>query len=226
MAQPAAAPSAPRFPLLKSYPLTLQRPGSGPGEAQLGLAVGLVNNARVIVSGIAAGAFNPGEKVQARMSAGSQVLTFTTTVVEVLGGSVPLLVLTMPDKLESLNARSAERVALLVPAEVQYSRTPTAGRHATDLATMQGMVLNLSRGGCCLSTRRQLAEEQTLRLTFSLPGARAPFQLPAKVLRHLGSPRPGVFWQGIQFEGRTEHAPTLAELGQWLIQNLPMGQVN
>jgi hypothetical protein len=82
-------------------------------------------------------------------------------------------------------------------------------------------MLNLSREGCCLSTKRPLSVNQAIRLAFSLPGGRNTYRIPATVLHNLGTPRPGVFVQGVKFEKQTELLPVLADLQQWISQNLP-----
>lgn len=215
-----------RFPFLKSFPVDVQRVQAAPQDHLMGQVVGTVNGSRIIVSGIAAGALSPGEEVTVRMTVGGKVLGFQTQVQEASGVIAPLFLLAMPEKVESINPRKGERMNLFVPADVQYSQGKANGQSAVDLALVQGRMLNLSREGCCLSTKRPLTLNQPIRLAFALPGARNTYRLPAQVLRHFGPPREGVFVQGVRFEKHTEHLPALADLQQWIAQNLPYALPN
>jgi len=211
-----------RFPFLRSFPVSVQR-AAGPEESrQLGKVVGTVNGERVIVCGLDAGVLTPGDEVIVRMAVGGEVLGFRTKVLEASSVGTALFMLAVPEKLESLNLRKAERLSLFVEAEVQFSRAQAEAKSAADLAVLQGMMVNLSRGGCCLSTKRPISVDQPIRLGFALPGSRHTYHLGAKVMRHLDRPHPSVFVQGVRFDERAEHQPVLADLNQWITQNLPL----
>jgi hypothetical protein len=222
---PDSAGSRP-FPFLKSYPVNLQRANAEPHERLTGHVIGAVTGQRIVLCGVAASALMPGDDVVVRMAVGSSVLGFRTRVEEAYGTQVTLHLLAMPEKVESLNLRKGQSMNLFVPADVQYSRGQPSGSGAQDLALLQGRMLNLSREGCCLSTKRPIAANQPIRLAFALPGARNTYRLDAKVLRHLGAPREGVFMQGVQFDKQTHHLPVLADLQQWISQNLPYAMGN
>jgi PilZ domain len=208
------------FPFLKSYPVHLQHADSPEPQPLAGHVVGTVNGQRIILGGISATVLAPGEAVIVRMAVGSEVLGFHTLVAEACGTEMPLYLLEMPETVESINLRKGARLNVFVPADVQYSHGTPTNQSAADLALVQGRMLNLSREGCCLSTKRPLTVNQPIRLAFSLPGGRSTYRVPAKVLRHLGA-REGVFVQGVQFEKEQEHLPVLADLQQWISQNLP-----
>lgn len=214
------------FPFLKNFPVSVQRGGADAAERLVGQVIGAINGKRVILAGIPAGRLQPGEEVVVRLAAGSTVVGFQTRVQETYGTEDPLYLLAFPDNIESLNLRRGERMNLFVPAEVQYASAKADGPHAADLALLQGRMLNLSREGCCLSTKRPLTVNQPIRLAFALPGARNSYRVEAKVLRHLGPPRDGVFVQGVQFEKQTQHLAVLADLQQWIAQNLPFALAN
>jgi len=210
-----------RFPFLRNFPASLQRAHDQDPIRVLGQVVGTVNADRFIVCGVEAGAFDPGDILIVRMAVGNEVLGFLTHVLEVISAGTPMYLLATPDKVESLNLRKAERLSLFIPAEVQFSNREPDTKAMTALALLQGMMVNLSKDGCCLSTKRPLSLEQTVRLAFTLPGGRHVFRLGGKVRRHLDNPRPGVFVQGVQFDRQTEQLPALADLNQWITQNLP-----
>ncbi len=218
--------SARRFRFLKNFPVHVERVEGSPQERLAGQVVGTVNGEHLIVSGIAAGALSAGDEVTVGMTVGGKVLRFRTQVQEASGMIAPLFLLAMPEQVESINPRKGERMNLFVAADVQYSHGQANGQSAADMSLVQGRVLNLSREGCCLSTKRPLTVDQPIRLAFALPGARNTYRLPAKVLRHLGPPREGVFVQGVRFEKQTEHLPALADLQQWIAQNLPYALPN
>ena len=227
MSGDADAPGRRHFPFLKSYPLSLQR-GSDPDSPRLtGQVVGTIDSERIIVGGIGIGQLAGGDEVVARMVVGSEALGFRTQVMEVCaGGPSVLLLLAMPEQVETINLRKGERLNVFVPADVHYSRSGNDAESAGDVALLQGRMLNLSREGCCLSTKRPLSVNHPIRLAFALPGARHTYRLPAQVLRHMGTPREGVFVQGVQFEKQTEHLPVLADLQQWITQNLSYAAAN
>jgi PilZ domain len=215
-----------RFPFLRNFPVSVQR-ASGPEQDRLlGQVVGTVNAERVIVCGLDAGALTAGDEVVVRMAVGSEVLGFRTRVLEASAAGTALFMLAIPEKVEALSLRKSERLSLFVPAEVQFSHGKSGSPDVADLALLQGMMVNLSRGGCCLSTKRPLSVEQPIRLAFTLPGGRHTYRLGARVLRHLENPRPGVFVQGVQFEKQTEQLPALADLNQWITQSLPFALPN
>lgn len=214
------------LPFLKSFPVNVQRAHAEPHERLTGQVIGTVNGQRIVLCGVAASALVPGDEVVVRMAVGSSVLGFRTKVEEAFGTEITLHLLAMPEKIESLNLRKGQRMNLFVPADVQFSHGESAGSGARNLALLQGRMLNLSREGCCLSTRRPITVNQPIRLAFSLPGARTTYRLDAKVLRHLGTPQDGVFVQGVQFDKQTQHLPVLADLQQWISQNLPYALAN
>ncbi len=219
-------PRNPRpFPFLKAYPVHLQRADSPDPQPLAGHVVGTVNGQRIILSGIGATTLTPGQGLIVRMAVGSEVLGFRTRVVEACGADVALYLLEMPEAVESINLRKGARLNVFVPADVQYSHGKPTNASTADVALLQGRMLNLSREGCCLSTKRPLTVDQPIRLAFSLPGGRNAYRVPGKVLRHLGA-REGVFVQGVQFEKQQEHLPVLADLHQWITQNLSYALAN
>jgi hypothetical protein len=213
-----------RFPFLRNYPVSLQRAEGT--ERLVGQVVGTVNSERVIVCGLEADALTPGDEVIVQMAVGAEVLGFRTNVLEASGVGMTLYMLAVPERVEAINLRKGDRMSLFIPAEVQFSYATVESSAAADLALLQGMMVNLSKGGCCLSTKRPLSMNQPIRLSFSLPGGRHNYRLGGKVLRHLNTPRPGVFAQAVAFDKQTEHLPALADLNQWMTQNLPFALAN
>jgi hypothetical protein len=215
-----------RFPFLRNYPVSVQRTSAPEAGELAGQVVGTVNRERAIVCGLDAGVLTPGEEVVVRMAVGSEVVEFRTKVLETSSTGTALFMLAVPEQVQPIDLRKAERLNVFVPAEVQYSREdadPTAGAY---VALLQGTMVNLSRGGCCLSTKRPISVEQPIRLAFALPGGRHSYRIGGKVLRHLDHVHPGVFVQGVKFGDQTEHLPVLADLQQWIGQNLPFALPN
>jgi hypothetical protein len=209
------------FPMLRSFPASLERTG-GPPEGRLrGQVVGTVGRERIIVCGLEAGALKLGDEVVVRMAVGSEVLGFHTKVLEAGSSGTALFMLAIPESVESLNLRKAERMSLFVLADVQLGHSKPKTPAGSDLALLQGILVNLSRGGCCLSTKRSLSVDEPIRLVFMLPGSRHSNRIDAKVLRHMDHSRAGVFMHGLQFDAPSEQAAVLGNVDQWITQNLP-----
>lgn len=209
------------FAFLKNIPVSLRRVEPHDAPPMTGLMVGKVSTERLILWGQKALDLRTGEEVIVQMAVRNQVLEFRTRVMETSSGGTDLILLAMPEKLDSLDLRRGTRLNVFIPAHVYYSPSPVAEPEAPHVSLIPGRMVNLSHEGCCLSTKRPLAAELPIRVTFELPDARSTYRLAAQVKRHLGRAGDGVFVQGVQFDARTEHLSALADLQQWISQNLP-----
>jgi hypothetical protein len=213
--------AGPLFPFLKSFSVRVRRAETPDAPHMTGHVVGKVDTECLILVGPDADGLRVGEEVIVRMAVRNQMLEFYTQVMETSSGGPRLILLSMPETIETTDLRKGARLNVFIPAEVHYSHGQTVGNDAANVSLIQGRMVNLSRAGCCLSTQRPLAVEQPIRVIFSLPDARNAYRLPAQVRRHMGRAGEGVFVQGVQFDSQTEHLPVLADLQQWISQNLP-----
>lgn len=208
------------FPFLKNFPIGLRRvepPDAPPLNA---IVVGKVGAGRLILCGEDVAGLRPGEEVDAHMAVRNQALEFRTRVLEVSSGTAALVLLAMPEKVNYIDLRKGTRLNVFIPAEVNY-RLQAAEPAAPNVSLIPGRMVNLSRKGCCLSTKRLLAIGQPIRVSFELPEASSTYRLSAQVKRHSAGAGDGVFVQGVQFDLGTEHLPVLADLQQWIARNLP-----
>jgi hypothetical protein len=217
MAAPPARPcGTSSLSFIKNHQVSVQRAeGGATGERMVGQLFGGIEGGHLILGNFKAGQLAKGDEVIVRMAVESEVLGFKTKVTEVLQGSIPMYLVRYPEAVETINLRKSERLNLFIPVNVNLRY---GGQKSEDFHMLQGVVVNISRGGCCITTKRPIDLNMEVRLHFTLPGEKHLFKVDGRVLR--AGQRDQVYTQGIQFQRETENLPALAEVSQWINQNL------
>ncbi|HEX7927799.1 MAG TPA: PilZ domain-containing protein, partial [bacterium] len=201
---------------IKNHAVSVQKvAGGAAGDRMVGQLFGGIEAGRLILGNFKGGQLASGDEIVVRMAVESEVLGFKTRVAEVLQGSITMYLVMFPDHVETINLRKSERLSLFIPVNVNLRY---GGQKSEDFHMLQGVVVNLSRGGCCVTTKRPIDMNMEVRLHFTLPGEKHLFKVDGRVLR--AGQKDSVFTQGVQFQRETENLPALAEVSQWITQNL------
>jgi hypothetical protein len=215
-AQSAPSSAASTLSFIKNHPVSVQKNVAGkPGDRLVGQLFGGIEGGRLILGNFKGGEMAAGDEIVVRMAVESEVVGFKTRVAEVIQGSITLYLVMFPEQVETINLRKSERLSLFIPANVNLRY---GGQKSEDFHMLQGVVVNLSRGGCCVTTKRPIDMNMEVRLHFTLPGEKHLFKVDGRVLR--SGQKEQVFTQGIQFQRETENLPALAEVNQWINLNL------
>jgi hypothetical protein len=201
---------------IKNYAVSVQRVADGPDGARLvGQVFGGISGGQIILGNFKSGRLEVGQEIIARMAIEYEVVGFRTVVTEVLDGTIRLYLLAPPSRVEVINLRKSDRLPLFVPVDIHLR---FGGQKAEDFRMVQGVVINLSRGGCSVTTKNPLELNMEVSLHFTLPGARQVFKVDGRVVRLRQKDQ--IFAQGVQFQRETENLAGLMEVSQWITQNL------
>lgn len=187
-----------------------------------GYLYGNINQERLLVGGFGLAAFEVGDALIVRMIVGAQVMGFKSRVLEISEEFQQLYWLEYPKAMEVKRLRKSDRVNVFFPAEIKSN---FEDRPAQDTLLSRGMVINISKSGCCVSTKTPMEPESEITITFSLPGERYTNRLEGTVLRN--NSRKMVTMQAVKFDRNPQYVQVLGDLERWLDQNLQyMGQLN
>ena len=195
--------------------LTVRRPDAEKGRRHEGMLYGAVGSQRLIVGGFKDTEFEVGEELNVWLRLGGQYIGFWATVKEKCEGPATLYFLSFPERVEnSAELRGSERMPVFIPAKVKLSLAPDSPEERN----WEGVLLNLSREGCCLSSHEPLEPNTSCRLSFSLPGDEQRYVLEGRVVHH--SERDAIYTHGVRFAQDPAHGPVIHQLSEWLGENL------
>ncbi|MBI4081839.1 MAG: PilZ domain-containing protein [Candidatus Lambdaproteobacteria bacterium] len=204
--------------LNRNRPIVVQRAQAPDGQTCSGTLIGNCATDLLIVGGFKDVEFAVGDRIIVRMLIDDQAVGFQTTVKEIVRSPVHLYFLEYPEQVLAINLRKSERIKVFLPAEV---RADKAGER--EVLMLKTVVVNLSSGGCMISSKRNVEPKSDIAISFSLPGDKFVFTLTACVLdsKH----HDGVFAQRARFSDFRENLPKVAEISKWIGQNLSFAQV-
>ena len=195
--------------------LTVRRPDAEKGKRHEGILYGAVGTQRLIVGGIKDTEFELGEELNVWLRLEGQNIGFWATVREKCEGLDTLYFFSFPERVEnSAELRGSERMPVFIPATVKLSIAP----NTPEEKNWEGVLLNLSREGCCLSSHEKLEPNAKCKLSFSLPGDEHLYVLEGQVVRQ--SEREAIYTHGVRFERDSVHGPVIHHLSDWLGENL------
>lgn len=198
----------------QNYPLTVERPGEKEEQPWAGTLYGSIRGRCLMVGGFSGGEFSVGEELLVRMSLESHIVGFWATVTEKLETIETIYLLSYPEHVEYLNWRKSPRVKVFIPAEIQLSSTIDG----EPCANFQGVLLDLSGKGCCISSQDQLPETLHCNIKFSLPGSDESFQLSGDIVRKY-APNEQVSNIGVNFGSGPENKSAMDQIGHWVSSN-------
>jgi hypothetical protein len=201
-----------------SLPITVQRT-QGDSARIPGTLVGNIHDEFLILSGLKDIDLQIGEQIVVRMVHESSVYGYQSSVQGIIEAPVKMFVISYPQRVESVNLRKSERLKVFFPASVRAPVNPPA----QDLQILSGMLLNISSGGCCFSSKRQVQTSSRISLSFSFPGETHVYNVRGVVLVTLAGD--GVYAQRVQWLKEGPDQPVLAAIGRWIEQNVPFALV-
>ena len=206
------------FLISTALPITVQR-AKGDQSRHAGTLVGNIQQDYLVISGLNDAQLEMGEPIVVRMVHESSVMGYESRVQGVIDAPVRLYVISYPERVESVNLRKAERLGVFFPADVRAEVEPGA----PDIVMLQGMFLNISAGGCCLSTKRQITPSVRVAVAFSFPGETHLYHARGVVLTTLAGA--SVYAQRVRWFKEDSDQPVMAAIGKWIEQNLSFALV-
>ena len=195
--------------------LTVRRPDTEKRKRHEGVLYGAVDTKRLIVGGIKDTEFEVGEELNLWLQLEGQYLGFWATVKEKCKGPETVYFLSFPERVEnSAELRGSERMPVFIPAKVNLSISPDSPEERN----WEGVLLDLSREGCCLSSHEPLEPNTRCKLSFKLPGDEHLYVLEGQVVRH--SERDAIYTHGVRFARDPASGPVIHQLSDWLGENL------
>ena len=202
-------------PISTAVPITVQRMRSGAGDRHAGTLVGNIQKDYLIISGLDDVELEIGEPIVVRMIHQNVVHGYQTTVQGVIDAPVRLYVIAYPERVESVNLRKSERLKVFFPANVRAQAEPGI---EGDLLMLNGMLLNLSAGGCCFTSKRSVQPASRISLSFCFPGETHVHTLTGQVLSSVAGG--GIYAQRVRWLQEGKDLPELSEIRKWIEQNL------
>jgi len=204
--------------LFKNLPVSVQKvgeSGKAEGDRMAAQLLGGIEKTHLILGNFRGGTVDKGDELIVRLATGMIVVGFRTRVLDVVEGPIRLFFTAIPGHMEALSLRKSDRLAAFIPADLhlRYGAQKNENFHL-----LQGMIVDLSRGGCQVSTKNPIDLNTEVRMSFSLPGDKNLFRVDGRVVRT--RQKDGVYALGVQFQRETENLPALVELSQWLTQHL------
>ena len=203
------------MPIQLSVPITVQRVNADPRERHSGVLVGNIQRDYLIIAGLQSLELAIGDTVIVRMLQESMATGFQTTVRGVIDAPVRLYVIAYPEHVETANLRRAERLKVFFPASVRAQAAPDA---PSDVLMLNGMLLNISAGGCCFTSKRPVHPASKISISFALPGESRVHNLTGTVLTSVAGG--GIFAQRVRWMQEGKDLPELSEIRKWIEQNL------
>jgi len=179
-----------------------------------GNLLGRVSEDRLLISTLPDMSLAIDDRIIVRALQSGKALGFETRIKDLVHEPVPLLFVELPAGLEILKLRKSDRLNLLVPVDIRY----TKGKgDQTDTVILRGNLLNISGGGCRVFTKNQIAPESTVNLSFHLPGEKLLHNLSGTVIE--SSHYQSQFDQRVRFHPSTKNTVGLAEVKSWVEQH-------
>lgn len=141
-----------------------------------------------------------GVSVVVRYLSNGKVFGFRSRILGKVVKPLPMVFLSYPDRLETINLRQKERIYCYLPAQL-----------LTAQATLPGMVVDLSEGGCrwvsknpLLPKEIHLTINETIHIAFPLPGKCGVIHLQAMI--RVVNQEPGLIQVGMAFQNMNAQA--------------------
>jgi len=153
---------------------------------------------------------NEGVSVVVRYLSNGKVFGFRSMIQGKVVKPLPMVFLSYPDHLETINLRQKERIYCYLPAQL-----------VTEQATLPGMVVDLSEGGCrwvsknpLLPKEIHLAVNETIHIAFPLPGKCGVIKMQAMV--RVVNQEPGLIQIGMAFQNLD--AQTVEDIARYVAE--------
>ncbi|MBI3993715.1 MAG: PilZ domain-containing protein [Candidatus Lambdaproteobacteria bacterium] len=183
-----AQQSAP--PLNRNVLVTVEKATAKSGGEHSGIIVGNVREELLVLGGFDGTRFAKGERIVVRTLLEGKVFQFDSSVVELASSPVPLMYVAYPKDAKGVDLRKHRRLKVFMP--IRLLGVPDLGG-----ANLDGVMVDISRGGCRFSSNKAVNPPNNLDIEFTLPGDPTVFRLRGQVKQCL--PRGGVFTSRVVF---------------------------
>ena len=182
-----------------------------------GTLYGVIPGRHFIAGGFWDSKYAEGDELVVKATMEGHVIGFWAKIEKHIEGENGLYLLAYPEQIDQLDLRMSQRLNVMIPAEMRL--TGGKGGALKDLR-FEGMLLNISDGGCLLSASGEWPAELPCELKFALPGEDHFFALAGQVVRlNKDGARTAKF--GVQFCGGRSNAVALNEIQQWISDKKP-----
>ena len=190
----------------KNVPITVQRVTQEDPNRYAGKIVGYVHMRYLVIGELQRVNLQVGELVLIRMLSEGEAVAYQVTVKKTNSDPV-LFMTTFPEKVESVNLRSSERIRAFFPAEVRQTSD-------TAFTNFDSMVIDVSEGGCSFSCRTAIKAKSPALMVFSLPGSQSVIRLSGTIVGVLA--RNSIFTHRFRFDDSEENQPGRATIKKWV----------
>ncbi len=199
--------------LNRNVPISVEREGDASGNRYRGFWAGNIGEKFLLLGGMPDLSIGVGDRLVVRMLLDTTVLGYKTTVSEILERPERLLIATWPEEVVTVELRKTERIALFVPTDVRAEQQKSSGP-ATML--LKAMMLNISSGGCYLSSKSAVEPDSQINVSFSLPGESFLHNLKGTVVAT--DAKEGAHGLRVKFAENAEDSPGNSGISDWVSQ--------
>lgn len=198
----------------QTFPMEVQLAGSRNAPRRQGVLYGSVPGRFLIAGGFEEGEYSEGDELIVKTTVGGHVIGFWAKVESRIDVKERLYLLSYPEQVEQIEFRETDRVNVMIPAEISiYSGME--GRSKS--VKFEGVLLNLSDKGCCLSSKGDWPNDMHCELKFALPGGGDTFALSGQVIR-MNREGERLAKIGVQFFDGKESSSIMKDLQDWLTE--------
>lgn len=156
-------------------------------------------------------AFEVGERLVVHSHLRGQAIGFVASVIAVADRPVPHFYLSFPEDFEVLELRKAMRVPALIPVRIELG---DEARLVESGGSDEGVIINVSRSGCALSSPNAFGPNQSITLRVTLPGQPGEYRLSVTVVTRKDTDSLHV--HGARFQSGRQVPESLHALQSWL----------
>ena len=165
----------------------------------------------VILELTEAPSFQVGERLVIQTNLQGHAIGFVASVIGTAEKPTPHLYLSFPGDYEELELRKAARVPALIPVRIELGDEP---RLLENGGAGEGLLINVSRSGCALSSLKAYGPNETITLCLTLPGRPGEYRLGVTVVNRHDTPSLHV--HGGRFLPGLKMGESLGALQDWV----------
>jgi hypothetical protein len=183
---------------------------------------GTLSDHVVILEGDTALPFEKGERILVHTNLRGQAIGFVSTVLSRASEPSPHFYLNVPDDYEEIELRRAARVPALIPVRIELGHEPQVTQGGDGV---EGVLINLSRSGCAVSSLEAFGPNDELILNVTLPGQAGQYRLNITIVSHQDDDK--VHVHGARFQPGDQVRESLRGLQEWIARQTsfwPAGQ--
>ena len=157
---------APALRLAIGTPLNIEVVGAAAGARFSASVLGMLEGASIIARLLAPGPLKVGDKVSVRCLEGRSISAFNSTVIEICSSPYPHFHVSYPSKLERVEVRQSERIAVAIPVTVYTADGASVAAEVRDLSASGALLIatsSVGKPGECVDLALPLISGQVSR---------------------------------------------------------------